>query len=76
MSSVPPATVQQTQTQLTVTAHPSHWHDVLTAILKAVSAVNPIIATFIPAPVEEGIQISTAVVPTVLNAIEANEGNK
>jgi hypothetical protein len=62
-------------TQLTVTAHPSHWHDILSAILKAVSAVNPIIATFIPAPVEKGIQISTAVAPTVLDAIDS-EGNK
>lgn len=56
------------QTQVTITAHQSHWYDIVAAILKAVSAANPILATFVPAPIEAGIQIATSVGPAVLQA--------
>ena len=59
------------QPKVTVTAHRSHWGDILKAIFAAISAANPILATFVPAPVEAGIQIATTLEPTVAAAVES-----
>ena len=65
MSTVP------NQTNVTVTAHQSHWYTILMAIFHSITASNPIFATFIPAPVEAGIQIATTLGPVVAGTIEA-----
>jgi hypothetical protein len=56
---------------ITITAHPSHWYDILTAIFKALGAANPAIATIIPAPVEGAIQIALTAGPVVAATVEA-----
>lgn len=68
--SSPAPTVTQTTT-VKVTAHPSHWFTILQAILQIVSQSNPILATFVPAPVEAGIQIATTLGPIVAGTVEA-----
>ncbi len=71
MSTVPSAT--QTTT-MTVTAHHSNWFTIIQAILQAVTVTNPIIAQFIPAPVEAGIQVATVLGPVVAGTVEAATG--
>lgn len=76
MSSPAPATTTTaapvpTQPKITVTAHQSHWYDVLASIFQGLSAANPFLISFIPAPIEAGIQIATTLEPVVAGTIQA-----
>lgn len=55
--------------KITVTAHKSHWYDVIAAILQGINAANPFIVSFLPAPIEAGIQIATVLEPIVVGVI-------
>ena len=54
---------------ITVQAHQTHWYDLVGQILKAINVANPFLISFIPAPVEAGIQITTGLGPVVLGTI-------
>lgn len=59
----------QNQQKITITAHQSHWWDVLGTILKVIGTVNPVLAVFLPAPIEAGIQVAIDMVPVVVGTL-------
>jgi hypothetical protein len=65
MSTVP------TPPTVTVTSHQKHWYDFVMLALQAAQAANPVLMTFIPAPVEAGIQIAITLGPVVVGTIQA-----
>lgn len=58
------------QPKITVTAHTTHWYDVLAKIFAAIGAGNPFLLSFIPAPIEAGIQIATTLEPIIVGTIQ------
>lgn len=66
------STVPHNNANVTVTAHQSHWYDVLERVLLTIGQTNNVLAKFVPASVEQGITIATTLGPAVIESAKGN----